>query len=57
MRGEKAGKYSGLYPPGQVDGETMQNDSVGVLTRKKDGRLVLILDASEDEYELYELAR
>ncbi len=57
VRGEPAGEYSQLYPPDQVDGETVQNDSVGVLTRKKDGRLLLILDVSAAEYEIYELAR
>jgi hypothetical protein len=39
------------------DGESTESDTVGVLTRKGEDRLLMILDATADAYELYELRR
>jgi hypothetical protein len=47
--------YSALS--GAAGGGPADSDSVGVLTRKGEGRLLMILDATADAYELYELKR
>jgi hypothetical protein len=47
--------YSGMS--GGSDGESLERDSVGVLQKKGENRLVMILDASPDRYEIYELVR
>ena len=47
--------YSGMSAG--FDGEGLEMDTVGVLQKKGDGRFLMILDASPDRYELYELVR
>ena len=39
------------------DEEDLDGDTIGVLTRKGKDRLLMILDATADSYELYELVR
>lgn len=52
---EPAVFYSGMSA--DFDGENLESDTVGVLQKKGDGRFLMILDASPDQYELYELVR
>jgi hypothetical protein len=55
VSGESPTGYSALVP--DASGEDGRWDSVGVLVKKADGRLVMILDAKEDAYEIYEMVR
>ena len=47
--------YSGMSA--DFDGEDMEMDTVGVLQKKGKDRFLMILDASPEKYELYELVR
>jgi hypothetical protein len=57
VSGEKPQAYSGTYPHEALDGEDLDFDSVGVLVKKAPNHFVLILDATETEYEVYEFKR
>lgn len=47
--------YSGSFV--DADGEDLEQDSVGLLETLKDGRVRMILDASDERVEFYELSR
>lgn len=57
VSGDDPGEYSGTYPQEEVDGESMQYDSAGVLLKKGDKHFIFILDAAPDDYEIYELKK
>jgi len=47
--------YSGTLS--DLDGERLQDDSIGLLETLRDGRIRIIFDASEQAVEFYELSR
>lgn len=57
VRGEKpvTEEYSGHYK--DADGESSVGDTFGVLVKKAGGKFVLILDANDERYEIYEMTR